>query len=61
MAEVIIRVRPDGATTVEADNVQGPACSLHTAPFVTALGKRAGEQPKPEMFQEAAQQQQVQQ
>jgi hypothetical protein len=61
MAEVIIRVRPDGGATIEADNVQGSACSLHTAPFVAALGKRAGEKAKPEMFQEAAQQQQVKQ
>ena len=38
--EVIIKVKPNGQSTVEASNVQGTACSLHTAPFIAALGKQ---------------------
>lgn len=37
--EVIVKIKPDGTTTVEASNVQGTSCSLHTAPFIAALGK----------------------
>jgi len=59
MAEIIIRVRPTGETTVEADGIVGSACSLHTRPYVEALGQQTGELPKGEMFQQADQEQQI--
>lgn len=59
MAEIVITIKPTGEAHVEADGYQGPSCSLATKPFVDALGKRSGELPKPEMFLETTQQQQV--
>ena len=59
--EVIVKIKPDGTTTVEASNVQGTSCSLHTAPFIAALGKGKRQTIKPEMFEETTLQQQVRQ
>jgi hypothetical protein len=53
MAEVIIRVSPDGKATVEAEGVQGSVCTLHTQPFLNALGGKVLEdRPKAEMFEQ---------
>ncbi len=50
MAQIIINIKPNGQATVEADGIQGTACSLHTQPYVRALGIKDGELPKAEMF-----------
>ena len=59
MAKIIIKIKKDGTTTVEAEGYQGPSCALKTKPFIDALGKKSGELPKPEMFQEQTQEQKV--
>jgi hypothetical protein len=51
MAEVVIKIKPNGETTVEALGYLGPSCSLATAPYIQALGVKSGELPKSEMFQ----------
>jgi hypothetical protein len=61
MAEVLITIKPTGETHVEAVGYQGASCSLATAPYIHALGVANGQLPKPEMFQEQAQHQEVQQ
>jgi hypothetical protein len=53
MPEVIITIKKDGSAKVHAEGIQGTACSLHTLPFVAALGEKTGEEPLPEMFMEA--------
>lgn len=52
MHQIIIRIAPNGATTVKAEGFQGPSCATVTAPFIDALGKRVTEQPTEEMFQQ---------
>ena len=63
MAEIIITVKPDGSVKVHAEGIQGPACSVHTRPYVLALGEQVGEEPLPEMFMNniSTQQQELQQ
>lgn len=61
MAEILITIKPNGDTNVEAVGYQGASCSLQTAPYIHALGIRSGELPKPEMFHEHSQHQEVQQ
>jgi hypothetical protein len=51
MHEVIITVRTDGQTTVEANGIKGAVCTLKTAPYVKALGKQTGQAAKPEMYE----------
>ena len=50
MAEVIVTVSPKGETKIHAEGIQGTACSLHTRPFVNAIGVQVSEEPLPEMF-----------
>jgi hypothetical protein len=50
VAEVIVTVKPNGEVKVHAECVLGPACSLHTKPYVEALGVKVGEEALPEMF-----------
>ena len=52
MGIVIVTVKPNGETNVEADGIKGTQCSLHTAPYIKALGQRTGEAAKPEMFEQ---------
>lgn len=50
MPEIVITVKPNGETDVEALNYNGPSCILATNPYVTALGIQSGHKPKSEMF-----------
>jgi hypothetical protein len=60
MAEILVKIKPNGETHVEAVGYQGESCSLATAPYIQALGVKTGDLPKTEMFQtnEAQQEQQ---
>ena len=51
MAEVLITVRPDGKTTVEAEGWTGPTCAAITEPYRKALGHEIGAQNKPEFYE----------
>ncbi len=51
MPEIQITIKKDGTTTVKAEGVQGPSCSLHTQPYIRALGKVIRSTPTAEMFQ----------
>ena len=48
--EIIITVHPDGTTTVEAINWQGPSCALLTEPYRKVLGEPVKYTPKAEFF-----------
>ena len=61
MAQILVIVKPNGETTVEAVGYQGSACSLKTAPYINALGNRTHDLPKTEMFQDAHQHQELSQ
>lgn len=50
MADIVITIAPDGSTKVHAEGIQGSSCTLHTLPYVNAIGIRVGEEALPEMF-----------
>lgn len=52
MGIVIVTVKPDGTTTVEADGIQGTSCIAHTNPFVVALGQAVKQSPKSDMYEQ---------
>jgi Protein of unknown function (DUF2997) len=59
MSQVIVTINPAGETTVEADGITGSQCSLHTRPYILALGKPIQSKPKAEMFIEETATQQL--
>jgi hypothetical protein len=50
MHQVIIRISPDGKTSVKAEGYQGPSCTTVTAPFLQGLGQVIDDTPTPEMY-----------
>lgn len=59
MQKVIVKIMNDGTTTIEGAGIKGVACSLHTQPFVAALGKIVSEKPTSEQFEVTEQSQVV--
>lgn len=55
--QVIIQVSPDGEIKIDAVGFKGQACKKATAALEKALGQVKSSTPKPELFQEQAQQQ----
>jgi len=53
---VIITIKPDGSTSVEADGYNGKGCQSATAAFQRALGVVTDDQTKPEFLHEVEQQ-----
>jgi hypothetical protein len=49
---ITITCKPDGTTTVETDGYAGAECQGATAALEAALGARAGDRPKAEMYAE---------
>jgi len=52
MSEVVVTIKPDGTSTVDAEGIVGSVCTLQTKPYTDALGKVTKSTPKAEMFQE---------
>ncbi|TEB04762.1 hypothetical protein Psch_03524 [Pelotomaculum schinkii] len=52
MKEIIITVKPDGSTEIEAAGYTGRDCLKATKPFEDALGFITQREPKPIMLQE---------
>jgi hypothetical protein len=56
MKKLKITVTPAGEVAVEAEEFAGNACVLASNPFVARLGVQTKQTVKPEMFEEATQQ-----
>lgn len=61
MHQIIIRVKPNGDTTVKADGYQGPTCNTVTFPFTEGFGRVIDDVPTPEMWQAPTVQQEARQ
>lgn len=57
MRFIDVQVLPSGEVKMEVSGAQGSECKLLTEPFEKALGGEAKSTPKPEMYQQAPQQQ----
>lgn len=51
--EIIVTIKPDGSTVVDAVGFSDNSCSSATAAIEKALGKKTKQELKPEYFKEA--------